>query len=58
MAEVEDKRTTKVLFAQWRKLQDVKGSLIKAGILNADATPQQVIAALRATLPADVFAEK
>jgi len=53
-----DTRTPKTLFAQWRKLQDVKNSLVKAGAINGDATPQQVIEGLRKSLPVEVFAEK
>lgn len=50
-----DNRTAKDLFAQWRKIDEVKRQLVKAGKINGDATPEQVIAKLRETIPVETF---
>lgn len=50
-----DVRDANQLLKEWRKLQDVKRSLIKQGLLTDEATPAQVIDALRQTIPQDLF---
>ena len=39
-----DSRSTAELFKQWRKLAEVQRNLTKNGLLNANATPSEVIA--------------
>lgn len=51
-----DTRSTVELFKQWRKLAEVQRNLTKNGLLNANATPAEVIAKLREVIPPDVFA--
>lgn len=46
----EDTRTDAELLRQWERLSKVKNQLIKAGMLNGDATAADVMAALRAAL--------
>lgn len=50
-----DTRSTAELFKQWRKLMEVQRTLTKNGLLSANATPEQVVAKLRETIPADIF---
>ena len=49
-------RTNAQLMTQWRKVQEVKRQLMKEGIVNGDASPTQVIAAIAAAIPEDLFA--
>lgn len=50
-----DERTAATLIRQWEKLNAIKNSLIKAGLLTGDATPAAVLAKLREVVPADLF---
>ncbi len=50
-----DTRTNREVITQWKKLQEIKRSLIKEGALNGDATPQMVLAAIRGQIPADLL---
>jgi hypothetical protein len=52
----EDTRSVKQLLTEWRKLEEVRRSLTRHGLLNGDATPQDVINALRKAIPPHVFA--
>ncbi len=54
--EPKKPRTNAQLMTQWRKIQEVKRQLIKEGIVNGDATPTQVIAAIEHAIPEDLFA--
>jgi len=50
-----DTRSTQQVFTQWRKLQEIKRTMVKEGTLNGDASPAQVIAKLREQIPPDLF---
>jgi len=50
-----DERTAATLIRQWEKLNAIKNSLIKAGLLTGDATPAAVLQKLREVVPADLF---
>jgi hypothetical protein len=50
-----DPRTTKELLTEWRKLDELRKSLVRQGLLDGDAPPAEVIATLRKVLPPDVF---
>lgn len=55
MPEPTDTRTTAKLIRQFQVLQTIKNSLIKQGLVNGDATPAQILAALRTIIPAEIF---
>lgn len=56
MAEnTNDTRSVKTVLAQWRKLEEIRRQLTKAGKLSADAAPTDVIEKLRECLPPSVF---
>jgi hypothetical protein len=46
--------TTAQLLRAWERLNTVKNQLVKAGALSGDATPTQVLDALRKLVPADL----
>lgn len=50
-----DTRTMQQVVTQFRKVQELKRALVKAGTLNGDATPAQVLAAIRNQIPPDLF---
>ena len=50
-----DSRSTAELFKQWRKLAEVQPNLTKNGLLNANATPSEVIPKLREVVPPEIF---
>lgn len=54
-ASETDSRTTAELLTQWRKLSEIKRDLTKAGIINGDATPAEILTALRQTIPPNIF---
>lgn len=54
---MEDARNLSQLVRQFQLLEGVKNRLVRAGVLNADATTAQVEEALRTLIPAD-FAAK
>jgi hypothetical protein len=56
MPQAEDKRTVSQLLRQFDRLEAAKTRLVKAGLLNGDATPQMVVAKLRDIIPADLIA--
>lgn len=53
-----DNRTAKQLLTEYRKIDDLKKSLVRQGVLNGDATPAEVIEAIRKIIPIDLFGEK
>jgi len=53
----DDNRTANAVLREWEKLSKVRGQLVRAGLLNGDATPQDVIECLRKQIPADLFAK-
>lgn len=57
-APESDTRTPSQLFRQYEKIEQVKRSLVKAGLLTGDATPQTVIAKLREVVTPDLFPPK
>jgi len=50
-----DSRTNSELMRQWKKLQEVKRSLVKEGVVNGDATAAQVLTAVRQQIPTDLL---
>jgi hypothetical protein len=52
-----DTRSTKELLTQWRKLEELRRSLVRQGLVSGDAGPAEVLDALRKMIPPDVFAE-
>ena len=50
-----DKRTTSQTIRQWEKVEQIKRSLVKAGLLSGDATPSQVLAKVREVISCDLF---
>lgn len=55
--ESDDTRSTKTLLTQWRKLEEIRRSLVRNGLVSGDATPAEIVNALRTAIPPDVFAE-
>lgn len=53
-----DKRTPREVMRQWETLSKVRRELVRGGMLNADATPTQVIEQLRQMMPPDIFGEQ
>lgn len=53
----EDTRSTKTLLTQWRKLEEIRRSLVRNGLVNGDASPAEIVSALRKAIPTDVFTE-
>lgn len=56
MPAADDKRTTSQVMRQWQKLNQVKRHLVKQGVVGEEATPSEVIEALRKEIPQDLFA--
>lgn len=54
-APADDHRSAKEVMRQYDRLRIVKSQLVRGGTLNADATPDQIIAELRRQIPADLF---
>ena len=50
-----DTRSAAQLFKEWRKLEEVRRNLTKQGLLNGNATPDDVIDTLRKAIPPAVF---
>lgn len=51
----DDKRTTKQLLTQWRKLEEIRRSLVRNGLVNGDASPADIVNALRKAIPPGTF---
>jgi len=54
MADTDQISTSKLLRG-WERLNTIKNQLVKAGMLNGDATPAQVLAKLREIVPAELI---
>lgn len=54
----DDNRPAQTVIRQYERIEQIKTKLIKQGTLNGDATPQQVVAALRSAIPPDLFGAK
>lgn len=50
-----DERTAAQLYRQWAVFRETKRQLVATGMLNDDATPAQVLDAIRKLLPNDLF---
>lgn len=50
-----DSRTNREVITQWKKLQEIKRQLLKEGTVTGDATPSEVLAAIRTQIPADLL---
>ena len=51
----DDTRSTKTLLTQWRKLEEIRRSLVRNGLLDGNATPGELVEALRKAIPVEVF---
>lgn len=51
----KDSRTNREVITQWKKLQEIKRALLKEGTVSGDATPADVLAAIRAQIPSDLL---
>jgi hypothetical protein len=47
--------STTSLLRGWERLNTIKNQLVKAGLLNGDATPALVLQKLREVVPAEVI---
>ena len=52
-----DNRTLANVIRQYQQLEAIKNRLVRSGVLNADASVEEVEAALRKMIPADLFAK-
>lgn len=55
MADPTTPVSTTSLLRGWERLNTIKNQLVKAGLLNGDATPQMVLAKLHEVVPAEVL---
>lgn len=53
-----DSRNLSQLVRQFQLLEGVKNRLVRAGLLNADATPEMVKAALQKLIPTDFGSQR
>lgn len=51
MDDTQDTRTPAELMRQWDKLNNIRRQLVTQGVLDRDATPDEIIPALRQALP-------
>lgn len=51
----KDTRTNREVITQWKKIQEIKRSLLKEGEISGDATPGMVIAKVREQIPVDLL---
>lgn len=56
--ESDDTRSTKTLLTQWRKLEEIRRSLVRNGLVSGDATPAKIVEALRKAIPPDTFGDE
>jgi len=54
MAETQNDGGTTKLLRGWERLNTIKNQLVKAGLLNGDAKPAEVLAKLREIVPAEL----
>lgn len=52
-----DLRTNLMVLRQFEKVEQIKRRMIKAGLLRPDATPAEVVEAMRAAVPPDLFGQ-
>jgi hypothetical protein len=50
-----EQTSTTSLLRGWERINTIKNQLVKAGLLNGDATPAMVLAKLREVVPAEVI---
>ena len=55
MPEVSDSTSTTKLLRGWERINTIKNQLVRAGLLNGDATPAMVPAKLPEAVPAEVI---
>jgi hypothetical protein len=55
MADVPAATSTTSLLRGWERINTIKNQLVKAGLLNGDATPADVLTKLREVVPAEVI---
>lgn len=53
--KIDDTRTTKQLITEWRKLEEIRRSLVRNGLISGDAKPADIVSALRKAIPAGTF---
>jgi len=51
----DDKRTNREVMRQYDRLRLIKAQLVRGGVVNGDATPADVLKALRSQIPADLL---
>lgn len=51
----DDPRTNLTCLRQWETLQKIKRALVRQGALKDDASPHEVVAAMRRQVPPDLF---
>lgn len=54
MADPSGSSPTSKLLRGWERISSIKNQLVKAGLLNGDATPAQVIAKLNEIVPEEL----
>lgn len=50
-----DQIATSSLLRGWERINTIKNQLVKAGLLNGDATPAMVLAKLKEVVPAELI---
>lgn len=55
MAEQTDTRTVSQVLRQFDRIEVAKAKLVKQGLINGDASPEQVVQKLREVIPADLL---
>lgn len=51
----DDTRTPEELMRQWEKLNQIRRQLVTQGVISTNASVNDVIPALRKTIPQDLF---
>ncbi|MFZ1057871.1 MAG: hypothetical protein WAP47_01625 [Candidatus Rokuibacteriota bacterium] len=54
MAETTTTPSASSVLRGWERLNTIKNQLVKAGLLNGDAKPSDVLAKLREIIPAEI----
>lgn len=52
----DDPRTARQVMRDYERFMAMRARLVRDGVVSDDATPEQVIAALRKLVPANIFA--
>jgi hypothetical protein len=50
-----EQASTKALLRGWERMNTIKNQLVKAGLLNGDATPAMVLEKLKQIVPPEVI---